>query len=393
MPGPGEALAPMRVLMISDVYFPRINGVSTSIETFRNRLADEGVDVHLVAPRYGDEAAAPWIARVPSRRVPFDPEDRFMAYGASVRAGLTDARRRWDVVHVHTPFVAHYAGLRVARRAGIPLVVTYHTYFEEYLHHYVPFVPRSAIRWLARHVSASQCNGVDAVAVPSRAMREKLEEYGVRRPMHVLPTGIPVERFAGGDGAAFRRRFGIGPRRPLGLFVGRAAFEKNIEFLLRVTGQLRSRMPDFLLVVAGEGPARAQLQAAAARMGLADNTAFVGYMDRDSGLRDCYAAADVFLFASRTETQGLVLLEAMAAGVPVVALAEMGTRDIVLPERGARVARHDVEDFASRTLRVLEDGALRRAMAVEAREFVAEWSDRRMAARLAALYRQLGGAR
>jgi glycosyltransferase involved in cell wall biosynthesis len=130
----------------------------------------------------------------------------------------------------------------------------------------------------------------------------------------------------------------------------------------------------------------------ARRLDLAANTLFLGYLDRAHGLADCYAAADMFTFASRTETQGLVLLEAMAAGVPVVALAEMGTRDILGPGRGALVPEADPADFAAAVGRLLDDEALRKRLGEEARTWSRQWSDDAMSERLSLFYRELGFA-
>ena len=165
----------MRVLFISDVYFPRVNGVSTSIRTFRQDLTDCAVDTLLVAPRYtpsmpaataatGGGAALPaeenGVLRVPAARVPRDPEDRRMAWRSLTRTLDGLPRGAFDLVHIHTPFIAHYAGVRCARSARVPCVATYHTFFEEYLHYYVPLVPRPLSRFLApasRAPSALPC--------------------------------------------------------------------------------------------------------------------------------------------------------------------------------------------------------------------------------------------
>jgi len=204
----------MNILMISDVYFPRINGVSTSIETFRQELDLLQVHSTLIAPAYphGAEADHPAIVSIPSRFLPLDPEDRMMRRSAIrqwVRAQMTE---RYDLVHIHTPFVAHYAGLEIARALEIPVMASYHTYFEEYLHHYVPILPRRSTRAIARRFSRQQCNELDAVIVPSQAMAETLADYGVTRPMHILPTGLREERFRDGNGEAFRKRHNI-PQR------------------------------------------------------------------------------------------------------------------------------------------------------------------------------------
>ena len=378
----------MRVLMVSDVYFPRVNGVSTSIETFRRTLAGQGVEVRLVVPRYGDEVDTPGIVRVAGRPVPRDPEDRLVGWRAMHRAVL-EAATGCDVIHVQTPFIAHYAGLKAARQLGLPVLATYHTLFEEYVEYYAPFLPGNWLRGQARRLSRSQCNALDAVIVPSTAMSRRLEAYGVNVPMHVLPTGIPLAQFAGGDGLAFRKKHDIAPDRPVALFVGRVAHEKNIAFLFDALVHARRQQPDILLVVAGEGPAMGELQARVKELGVTEAVRFIGYLDRQQGLPDCYAAANVFAFASRTETQGLVLLEAMAAGLPVVALSEMGTADILDSGRGCFTPPDDPQAFGEVLGRILANPAAWGHLAGEARRLADEWSDSAMAMRLAACYRQL----
>jgi len=382
----------MRVLMVTDVFFPRVNGVSTSIQTFRHSLSSLGIEVLLVVPRYADEADEPGIVRVPGRPVPGDPEDRLVGWRAMHRAVLA-AARDCELIHVQTPFVAHYAGLKAARTLGIPLLATYHTLFEEYLQHYAAFLPAGWLKRQARSFSRRQCNALDAVIVPSLALRERLMSYGVTVPMHVLPTGIPSAQFSAGDGAAFRQRYGIPAERPVALFVGRVAHEKNIGFLLEALVVARRTCPELLLVIAGEGPAMGDLQEKAARLGLAAAIRFIGYLDRGTTLPDCYAAANVFVFASRTETQGLVLLEAMAAGLPVVALSEMGTRDILEPGRGAISPPAEPEVFGETLAHILNHPKAWAHLGSDAALFARAWSDQAMAQRLATLYRQMANAK
>ena len=378
----------MRILMVSDVYFPRVNGVSTSIETFRRTLAAQGIEVRLVVPRYGDEAEESGVVRVAGRPIPGDREDRLVGWRAMQRAVLA-AAQDCDLIHIQTPFIAHYAGLKAARKLGLPVVATYHTLFEEYLQHYAPFLPASWLKGQARAFSRRQCNALDAVVVPSTAMRQRLEAYGVTTPLHVLPTGLPLAQFARGDGPAFRARHGIPVGQPVALFVGRVAHEKNIGFLLEALLHARRLRPEVLLVVAGEGPAMADLQAQVRALGLHGAVRFIGYLDRQRELPDCYAAADVFVFASRTETQGLVLLEAMAAGLPVIALAEMGTIDILAPGRGAFCPPAEPKGFGEMLGHFLNRSEAWRHLAEEAPVYAREWSDTAMAARLAGLYREL----
>jgi len=380
----------MRVLMISDVYFPRVNGVSTSIQTFRHDLAARGCETWLVAPEYPetwqDDAR---VLRQPSRYLAFDPEDRMMKSQPTLAACLALAGKV-DVLHVQTPFVAHHLGIKAARALRVPVVETYHTFFEEYLHHYLPVLPAAVTRSVARTFSRRQCNAVDAVVAPSQQLADVLRSYGVTSPIETIPTGLNLDAFAGGDGSGFRARLGLAADRPVMLLVSRIAHEKNIAFLLRVLAEVARRVPTVLFVLAGEGPALPGLRRAAAEARLENHVLFVGYLDRRGPLLDCYRAADVFVFASRTETQGLVLLESLALGVPVVSTAVLGTKEVLANAAGALVVREDVDEFAAAVTRVLSEPALRAKLASSGREFVErQWSSREMARRLLALYEEL----
>jgi len=378
----------MLILYVSDVYFPRVNGVSTSIRTFRRELQAIGHEVVVVAPEYAQSESAEeaGILRVPAHRVPLDPEDRLMHSRALRDLPGRLGPRAFDLVHIQTPFAAHYAGLRIARDLRIPCVATYHTFFEEYLYHYVPFAPRVLMRALARSISRRQGNQVDALVVPSRAMLSALTSYGVRSPMTIVPTGLSFGEFAGGDGASFRRAHGIPDERPLLVHVGRVAFEKNIDFLLRSLDFVRLRHPDVLLLVVGEGPALSHLKSITHKMRLDANVQFIGYLDRATTLLDCYRAGDVFVFSSRTETQGLVLLEAMALGVPVVAIAEMGAMDILEAGQGALIAPPEKREFADAVCRLIDSPSLRRQLAGEGLRHAARWDAASQAQRLADFY-------
>ena len=381
----------MRVLFVSDVFFPRVNGVSTSIATFRADLERLGVETLLVAPRYAGETVGEerGVVRVAGGPVPGDPEDRRMCWGALCRALAGLERESFDLVHVHTPFVAHYAGVREARRRRVPVLATYHTFFEEYLHHYVPVLPRAVGRTLARAFTRSQCSAVQALVAPSEPLRQVLREYGVDTPVHVIPTGLPADRFPPGNAARFRTLAQLPAHRPLVTYVGRVAHEKNIDFLVRVFERVRRSVPEAMLVVAGEGPAREALRKLVEQLGLTADVRFVGYLDRGTSLLDCYAAASVFVFASRTETQGLVLLEALAQGSPVVSTAELGTKSILAPACGALIAEEQEEPFAAAVVQVLRDADLRGVLSAQARTYARGWSSASMAARLAELYRTL----
>lgn len=377
--------------MISDVYFPRVNGVSTSIQSYRKALQQAGHEVTLICPAYEPHTAPEQeVLRVPARKVVFDEEDRFMsaAHILNMESQLRD--RKFDLIHIQTPFVAHYVGVKLAQRLGLPLIETYHTFFEEYLYHYIPFLPRRWLRSAARRLSRSQCNQVDSVVVPSTAMESVLRNYGISAPTEIIPTGIDMESFRGGDGLNFRRRYNIDGERPVLVHIGRIAHEKNIDFLLRVLVLVKQAIPKVLLIIAGEGPALAALKQQAKELGLDDNVLFVGYLSRADALLDCYRSGDAFVFASRTETQGLVLLEAMALGVPVVSTAVMGTRDILVQGQGAVIAEEDEADFAGKVINLLGDAVQRVQLAKTGRDYVQQrWSEQAIVRRMVDLYQSV----
>jgi len=217
-------------------------------------------------------------------------------------------------------------------------------------------------------------------------MLDALRQYGIETHARVVPTGVELSDFSGGDGQRFREQHGIPLEKPVLLYVGRVAHEKNIGFLLDVTIYLKLWHPDVLLVIAGEGPASAALKRRATELNLEANTFFVGYLDRAGELLDCYRAADLFVFSSRTETQGLVLLEAMALGVPVVGLAIMGTAEVLQPGRGAQIAQDDVRQFARTVSALLQDKEARAALSHSAKIYVQEWTAAEMTRRLARFY-------
>lgn len=390
----------MDILMLSDVYFPRVNGVSTSIRTFAQSLARMGHSVTLVAPDYGPDSGQEQhdsgefeIIRLGSRVIFFDPEDRLIRAPELRRIQPQLARRHWDVIHIHTPFRAHGLGVRLAAQAGRPTVETYHTYFEEYIGHYLPWAPAPLLRMAARKLSRVLCHGVDHLIVPTAQMVEVLDRYGIRTPSTVLPTGIDLSEFARGDGARFRAEHGIAADRPTVVTVSRLAVEKNIAFLLQVAKRLLGEFPELMFVIAGEGPDAERLKRLAKENGLERNVRFFGNLDRRTSLLDAYRAGDAFVFASPTETQGLVLIEAMALGVPIVSTAVMGTATVLRGARSAVVSEDNVEAFAGHLATVLRSPQLRAQLSAAGPVDARAWSTEGLMEQVVALYQRLAQAK
>lgn len=378
----------MNILMLSDVYFPRVNGVSSSMRTFARELTRLGHRVTIVAPDYGGEETQTdfEILRVPARTIFFDPEDRLMRASALREVERNLATRNWDVIHIHTPFRAHRLGVRLGKRLNCPTVESYHTFFEEYAAHYFPWLPARLTRFIARHYSRTLCRDIDHLIVPSEQMADVLRRYGIATPASVIATGIHLDEFVGGDGTQFRRAHGIAPEQPTLVTVSRLAAEKNIVFLLDVARILAGEFPQLKFIIAGEGPDAENLKRRAQELGLREHVLFVGNLDRRTQLLDCYRAGDVFVFASPTETQGLVLLEAMALGVPIVSTAVMGTATVLKNVGSARISAENVGEFASHVTELLRAPAQRERLAAAGPQDAAAWSAPALMQRVVTLY-------
>jgi 1,2-diacylglycerol 3-alpha-glucosyltransferase len=384
----------MNILMLSDVYFPRVNGVSSSIRTFARELTRQGHGVTIVAPEYASVADEEFdVIRLPSRVIFFDPEDRLIRASALPEAMRKLADRSWDVIHIHTPFRAHQLGVRLGRQLGCPTVESYHTFFEEYAAHYLPWLPTALLRFATRRFSRSLCQGVDHLIVPSEQMAAVLARYGITTPFSVIPTGIHVDEFRGGDGARFRNQNGIALDRPAIVTVSRLAAEKNIGFLLDVTRRLVEDFPQLIFIIAGEGPDAERLKRRSAELCLENNVGFFGNLDRSDRLLDCYKAGNVFVFASPTETQGLVLLEAMALGVPIVSTAVMGTATVLKHARSACISAEDVDEFASHVAALLRSPTRRKALSAAGPDDALAWSAPVLMHRVIDLYESLRAQR
>ncbi|HLX26607.1 MAG TPA: glycosyltransferase [Candidatus Cybelea sp.] len=328
-------MEPLRVGFFTEIYRPVVNGVVASVEALADGLRGRGHKVYCFAPHMpGSTDPDGSVFRMPSLPLPTRTAYRLTLPLVS-RANLNGIIKRLTIVHVHSPFVTGWMGLRYARRYGMPIVYTYHTQLEAYAH-YVPFEP-NATRFAASQLTRAFANQADAVVVPTPAMAARLRDLGVTVRIEVVPSGIEVERFAAGRrDEALRARLGVRTDERMVLYVGRLAKEKNVELLLHALAQSNGESPKLKLVIAGDGPHRSELERVARESGASAATRFLGSIDREA-LPDLYASADAFAMPSTTETQGLVLAEALAAGAYVIAadapqnLDVLGDAGVIVP--------------------------------------------------------------
>lgn len=372
----------MKIAFVSDCYWPRVNGVTVSIQTFRDQLERLGHDTLVLAPSYPGapvDPLKPKVRRFPSMSALISKEDRLALPGAfrSLARALDDFNP--DLVHFNTEFALFQAGKRWCASRGRPVFVTCHTNWEFYIKHYAPWLPTMFARGLARFYMQRAYRSSDYILIPSPQMGQLLASYSISGPFHVLPTGIDPALFSPKPErvAAFRSRLlADAPHlagKKLLLFVGRIGDEKNLSFLPPVLARVRSSRPDAALVLIGDGPYRHKILAEATAGGWADSVHAPGYMDR-ADLGAAYAAADVFVFPSKTETQGLTTIEAMMCGTPVVAIGAMGTLDVMQGDNGGFMVPDDHERFAQAVLRLLDDPALHAAKSAEARAWASRFS-------------------
>ena len=382
----------MKIGIFSDTFLPQINGVSTVVDVLVRELRELGHQPLLFVPDYPEIPREERVAeeeqgiyRFPSFTFAFHRESRV------VLPLNRQAYRRLpelEIIHSHTPFSIGLYALWAAREFQIPHVHHYHTLFTEY-RHYLPRPFRPSAR-LAERISAWFCNSCDVIITPSEPMRRELERYGVSRPIHSLPFGVDLREFQAELDWDARRGLGIPEGAPLLLHAGRIAREKNLRFLLRAFREMLNRKPELWLVLTGNGPQRPELEEYAKELGISDHVVFTGYLPREQ-LLALYKQADLFVFASKTETQGLVLVEAMAAGTPVVALGALGVLDVVHDGKDGLLLDPEIEPqgYATAVVELLHDEGRRRRLAQGARETAEEMSAQRSVRRILEIYHDL----
>ena len=377
----------MRIVMFTESYLPRISGVAHSLHAVTRALRADGHRVLIVAPRYsGYDDADPDVVRFPSIRPPQE-RDFPLALPYSPVAWRRIEEADPELVHVHSPFLMGAAGARLARRRRTPMVFTYHTLYDEYVH-YAPFIsPRvsaPAVRAYVRRF-ANRCQ---AVVVPSRMVAARLRDQGVTARIEIIPTAaLALDTRRQFDRSEARAIWGLPVGHPVIVTASRLAREKSVDDVLQAFALLRGTHPAVLVVVGG-GPEEAALRARARELRIGGEVVFTGLLPHGRALQ-CMAAADLFLYASQTETQGLVVVEAMALGLPVVAVDAGGISDAVRDGETGFLTAADPHALAARVRDLLNDPARAGAMGAAGREASAAFTMPVVAAQLAALYETL----
>jgi len=291
-----------------------------------------------------------------------------------------------DLIHVHSPFLLGRVGARYARKLGVPLVFTYHTLYDQYVH-YLPFA-KTFSRELAQKISRDFCNLCDLVIVPTDIVGDYLHDIGVLTPINRVPTGIKISDYQEGDRRWLQRQYKIKPNDKVLLFVGRLGKEKNIFFLMESFKILSNSIGNTVLVLVGGGPEEEELRDKAVELGIEKKVIFTGTLSPEDVI-NCYASASLFVFPSVTETQGIVIAEAKAAGLPVVAIKAYGVSEMVEDGVDGYLTELDQEQFASKVHMLLNNDNLKEEMSRKARHNVEKLSSTNCTARLIDSYQSL----
>ena len=344
----------LRIAIFSDSYLPILNGVSISIDMLVNELRSRGHIVHIyTSGRKGHKdsdpniyrflaSETPWTKGYPIALPPFFPMlHRFRSH-------------TYDLIHTHTMFTVGFVGFRWGQTHDLPIVSTYHTLYDRYAH-YIPFFPRRYLRFKCAKHTNYYYNRVDEVITPSEASLKWLRRHSVTTPVTVIPTGIPGRRLM--DRSEIRAELGIQPNQRVMLYVGRIAQEKNLVGLFQMAQIAFRQDPSLSLWLVGDGPFRKEAAQMLREFEIGDRVRFVGALPR-AEVDKYYASADLFVFCSITETQGLVVQEAMTYGLPAIVAQGGGAGANVIDGMNGYVVPNNPEIMANHAVRVLNDDKL-----------------------------------
>jgi len=382
----------MKICMMTNIYLPHVGGVARSVHTFSEAFRKRGHQVLVVAPTFENDDRVP--KRIEKRVVRLPAIQRFNGSDFSVRLPMT-----WlmnpvlnaftpDIVHSHHPYLLGDSALRYAADKDAPVVFTHHTLHEEYTH-YVPF-DSPALKNFVIELCTQYANLCDAVIAPSESIAKLIKERGVTAPIEVIPTGIDVEGFASGRRGKFRKAHKLPESAFVVGHLGRLAREKNLDFLARAVVLFMKQSKDARFLVVGSGPWAENIRDLFTQENLADRLIMPG-KKTGKELFDAYAAMDVFAFSSFSETQGMVLAEAMAAGLPVVALDASGVREVVRDGRNGFLldAEADEAAFAKKLRAIQEDRGLGPRLSAAAKRTARAFSEDATAEKTLKLYQKV----
>lgn len=376
----------MHIAYFTNFYLPVVNGVVRSVQSFRDALSAMGHNVFVFAQEDDYEDTEPFIFRYPS--IPL-PGEIHTALPVSSFVDQLFPKLKLDVIHTHHPILLGQTAATKARDYNLPLVFTFHTQYQEYTH-YIPipqeqvqeFLKTTVMNWLREFMRKCQ-----HIVIPSESMRSILiNDYGLVDRFTVIPTGIDIAPYKAANGSALRAEWGWHDDKVI-VSAGRLAEEKNWVTLLQAFALAQKSQPNIRLVLIGDGPQADALRQLAGELGVGERILFTGQVPFGE-IPNYLKAADLFAFASVTETQGIVTLEAMAAGLPAVAVAASGTQDILEDGVQGFLVQNDAQDLSNGIIKLIENPGLMSRFKSAALRKSRAYDNKRLARKMVKVYEQ-----
>jgi 1,2-diacylglycerol 3-alpha-glucosyltransferase len=356
----------MKIGIFTNNYLPNPFGVSGSIESFRKEFEKLGHEVYIFAPRwkgYRDENQN--VFRYPALEIDFKGIHFPLAFPYSRKMAKIINQLDLDTIHSQHPNLLGSAAKCWARKKNIPLIFTWHTLYDQYAH-FVPLVPHKLAAWWAIRSARNYANQCDAVITPTPSVGEIIKKWGVTNEnITAIPTGVEEEQFASPDRNSVRKKYAIQDDEILLFVMTRLTAEKNMEFLIGAALKILKNNNSAKFMICGDGNLKEVLKKKVLDSGLREKVIFVGIVS-GSEKKDYYAAGDIFIYASKSETQGMILTEAMYSGLPIVAVRATGAKDIVENGRTGFLVSENMDEFGGSVQKLIDDGNLRKKMGEEA---------------------------
>ena len=392
----------MKILYITDQYWPTVTGVSVSVDCFKNELEKMGHTVYIFtsdypnAEEFDKKHKVKNLYRFKSAPVIVNKDNRLVVRSERKRIRKLIDQIDPDIIHLQTEFMLCKMCKAYARKKKYPIVITAHTNWEELIHIYIPFFPIKILRYWTRHYLRAVFKYADAVVAPTSLMELLLHLYFIKNPIRIIPTGIEVQPKSKRKiksniptaNKAVVEEYPILKNKKFLLFAGRIGKEKNIEFVIDVLGNLKKEFQDLMLLITGNGPEIENLRRYVKNKCLEERIIFTGFIARKQ-LDDYYKSAAIFCFPSKVESQGLVVLEAMAQGTPVVAIGKMGTREVMSGDNGGFMVDDDIHEFTMKVKMLLNDKRLYKLKSEEAYHHAEKWNLTSTAEKMEKLYKSI----
>jgi len=377
----------MNIGFFTNFYLPRTAGIVTLIENYRKELERQGHKVFIFAPKdagypkYKDEN--PRVFRFKSIDLNYKISYPLPII-SSPRISRTIKKINLDIAHTQHFFACGQLAWYYAKKFNIPLIFTKHTRYEFYTH-YVPYLPEEISKPLAQVLCAFYANSCDAVIAPTQDIKDSLLKYKVKKPIVVLPSGIDLNDFSKTDDQAIRRKYNIGKDKIVLLTVSRLGPEKNISFLLKSFKKIISKHSDVYFMIVGDGSSKKSLEIESTKLGLKEKVIFTGEVSRQK-VPSFYDTSDVFLFSSFSEVQPTVITEAMAAGLPIVAIKAYGIKDAVIDGKNGILSSNNINEFSQAVMKLINNQELRKSISEKAKKIAKNYSVENATKKLLNLY-------